>query len=191
MDARLSYRQAATRGARPLQLVILLYQQGIDDLRRALLTRRIKPFLLRRAIELAASPAELAAVSAGLTPMIIALHDGRAAAEQVAAVRSVVLDALTRRLVELAVRDAGNAQEPLVVRSAAVRAVARTLPASEAVAVLRPVLATADVPLQRRAAEALATVGPEGCAALQAHTGKLSAEAQKPFAQALGRCPTP
>ena len=36
MDARLSYRQAATRGARPLQLVILLYQQGIDDLRRAL-----------------------------------------------------------------------------------------------------------------------------------------------------------
>lgn len=35
MDARLSYRQAATRGARPLQLVILLYQQGIDDLRRA------------------------------------------------------------------------------------------------------------------------------------------------------------
>jgi HEAT repeat protein len=95
------------------------------------------------------------------------------------------------RAAPLAVRDAGNAQEPLVVRSAAVRAVARTLPASEAVAVLRPVLATADVPLQRRAAEALATVGPEGCAALQAHTGKLSAEAQKPFAQALGRCPTP
>jgi CBS domain-containing protein len=71
-----------------------------------------KPFLLRRAIELAASPAELAAVSAGLTPMIIALHDARAAAEQVAAVRSVVLDALTRRLVELAVRDAGAPPAP-------------------------------------------------------------------------------
>jgi flagellar protein FliS len=40
MDARLSYRQAATRGARPLQLVILLYQQGIDDLRRALTALR-------------------------------------------------------------------------------------------------------------------------------------------------------
>jgi CBS domain-containing protein len=71
-----------------------------------------KPFLLRRAIELAASPAELAAVSAGLTPMIIALHDARAAAERVAAVRSVVLDALTRRLVELAVRDAGAPPAP-------------------------------------------------------------------------------
>src|SRR5579863_2801759 len=40
MDARLSYRQAATRGARPLQLVILLYQQAIDDLRRALAALR-------------------------------------------------------------------------------------------------------------------------------------------------------
>jgi hypothetical protein len=95
------------------------------------------------------------------------------------------------RAAPLAVRDAGNAQEPLVVRSAAVRAVARTLAPSEAVAVLRPVLGGSDVPLQKRAAEALATVGPEGCAALQAHTGKLSAEAQKPFAQALGRCPKP
>jgi CBS domain-containing protein len=72
-----------------------------------------QPFLLRRAIELAASPADLATVSAGLTPMIIALHDARAAAEQVAAVRSVVLDALTRRLVELAVRDAGLPPAPL------------------------------------------------------------------------------
>jgi CBS domain-containing protein len=71
-----------------------------------------RPFLLRRAIELAASPAELAAVSAGLTPMIIALHDAHAAAGQVAAVRSVVLDALTRRLVELAVRDAGAPPTP-------------------------------------------------------------------------------
>jgi flagellar protein FliS len=40
MDARSSYREAATRGARPLQLVILLYQQGIDDLRRALTALR-------------------------------------------------------------------------------------------------------------------------------------------------------
>jgi flagellar secretion chaperone FliS len=36
MDAKTSYREAAVRGARPLQLVILLYEQGIDDLRRAL-----------------------------------------------------------------------------------------------------------------------------------------------------------
>jgi CBS domain-containing protein len=71
-----------------------------------------KPFLLRRAIELAASPAELAATSAGLNPVIISLHDARAAAEHVAAVRSVVLDALTRRLLDLAVQEAGEPPVP-------------------------------------------------------------------------------
>src|SRR5215467_11024001 len=59
-----------------------------------------KPFLLRRAIDLATSAADLAAVSAGLDPMIIALHDARVAAEHVAAIRCVVMDALTRRLIE-------------------------------------------------------------------------------------------
>ena len=71
-----------------------------------------KPLLLRRAIALAESPAELAAAAAGLNPVIIALHDARVAAEQVTAVRSVVLDALTRRLTELAVRDAGPPPVP-------------------------------------------------------------------------------
>ncbi len=71
-----------------------------------------KPFLLRRAIDLAASPADLAAVSASLGPMIVALHDARVAAEHVAAIRSVVLDALTGRLVELAVADAGDPPAP-------------------------------------------------------------------------------
>jgi HEAT repeat protein len=94
------------------------------------------------------------------------------------------------RAAPLAVADATNPHQPLVVRSAAVRAVARTVPASEAVTVLRPLLATQDAPLQKRAAEALASVGPEGCSAVQAHTGKLSAEAQKPFASALARCPS-
>jgi HEAT repeat protein len=93
------------------------------------------------------------------------------------------------RAAPLALRDAANAKEPLVVRSAAVRVVARTLPPAEAVAALRPVLASGDVPLQKRCAEALASVGPEGCAAVQAHTLRLSAEAQKPFAQALAHCP--
>ena len=67
-----------------------------------------KPFLLRRAIGLADSTTDLAPAAAGLGPMIIALHDARVAAEQIAAIRSVVLDALTRRLIELAVRDAGE-----------------------------------------------------------------------------------
>jgi CBS domain-containing protein len=71
-----------------------------------------KPLLLRRAIALADSPAELAAAVAGLNPAIIALHDTRVTAEHLTAVRSVVLDALTRRLVELAVRDAGPPPVP-------------------------------------------------------------------------------
>ena len=70
------------------------------------------PLLLRRAIALAQSPAELAAAAAGLNPMIIALHDARTPAEHLTAVRSVVLDALTRRLAELAVRAAGPPPVP-------------------------------------------------------------------------------
>jgi len=71
-----------------------------------------RPLLLRRAIALAETPAELATAAAGLNPVIIALHDARVTAEQVTAVRSVVLDALTRRLVELAARDAGTPPVP-------------------------------------------------------------------------------
>ena len=71
-----------------------------------------KPLLLRRAIALADSPDELATAVAGLNPAIIALYDARVTAEQLTAVRSVVLDALTRRLVELAVRDAGPPPVP-------------------------------------------------------------------------------
>jgi CBS domain-containing protein len=71
-----------------------------------------KPFLLRRAIDLATSAADLAAASAGLSPMMIALHDAQVAAEHIAAICSVVLDALTRRLVDLAVADAGDPPAP-------------------------------------------------------------------------------
>ena len=71
-----------------------------------------KPLILRRAIALAESPADLVTAAAGLDPMTIAMHDARVAAEHVTAVRSVVLDALTRRLVELAVRDAGQPPVP-------------------------------------------------------------------------------
>jgi flagellar protein FliS len=36
MDARLSYREAAVRGATPVRLVVLLYEQALDDLRYAI-----------------------------------------------------------------------------------------------------------------------------------------------------------
>src|SRR5690348_12780017 len=70
------------------------------------------PLRLRRAIALAGSQAELAAAAAGLDPMIIALHDARAAPEHLTAVRSVVMDALIRRLAELAGQDAGPPPAP-------------------------------------------------------------------------------
>jgi len=40
MDARLTYREAAVQGASPVRLVILLYEQAIDDLGRALAAQR-------------------------------------------------------------------------------------------------------------------------------------------------------
>jgi flagellar protein FliS len=35
MDAKSSYREAAVRGANPMRLVLCLYEQAIEDLRRA------------------------------------------------------------------------------------------------------------------------------------------------------------
>ena len=40
MDIRLSYRATAVAGASPLRLVILLYEQAIEDIRRALAAQR-------------------------------------------------------------------------------------------------------------------------------------------------------
>ena len=37
MDAKSSYREAAVRGASPVQLVIFLYEQAIEDLRRSVI----------------------------------------------------------------------------------------------------------------------------------------------------------
>jgi hypothetical protein len=92
------------------------------------------------------------------------------------------------RAAPLAAAAAANAQQPLVVRSAAVWAVARTMSPAEAVAVLRPMLTSSSVPLQRRSAEALASVGPQGCAAVVAQAAHLSGDARAPFAQVLARC---
>lgn len=64
-------------------------------------------FFLRRRISRAGSVDELVAAAAELRPMVIALHDARVAALNVMAIYSVVADALTRRLLEFAVADAG------------------------------------------------------------------------------------
>jgi CBS domain-containing protein len=68
----------------------------------------LSSFYLRRAIARAGSVAELARAAQGMRPAVIALHDARVAASSVAAIYSVVLDALTRRLIELALAGAGE-----------------------------------------------------------------------------------
>ena len=68
-------------------------------------------FYLRQRISVADSAAELAVVARELRPMVIALHDAHVAAANVMAVYAVCVDALTRRLLELA--GAGHADSPV------------------------------------------------------------------------------
>jgi CBS domain-containing protein len=60
-------------------------------------------FYLRQRIARAQTVAELADAASELRPTVIALHDARVAPADVAAVYSIVVDALTRRLLELSV----------------------------------------------------------------------------------------
>ncbi len=69
----------------------------------------LSSFYLRRAIARAENVADLAHAAKGLRPAVIALHEARLAASSIAAIYSVVLDALTRRLIELALAEAGDA----------------------------------------------------------------------------------
>lgn len=58
-------------------------------------------FGLRARIARAASVAEVVAAARELPPTVIALHDNRVAAGDIAGITAVVVDALTRRLIEL------------------------------------------------------------------------------------------
>ncbi|MBV8218870.1 MAG: CBS domain-containing protein [Solirubrobacterales bacterium] len=64
------------------------------------------PFFLRWRIAQARSVDELVDAARELRPMAIALHDARVSPANVSAVYSVVVDALTRRVLDLAVADA-------------------------------------------------------------------------------------
>jgi CBS domain-containing protein len=65
-------------------------------------------FHLRAAIARASTTRELADAARGLRPTIVALHRARTAPLHVAAIQSVVMDALIRRLIELAVAEVGE-----------------------------------------------------------------------------------
>jgi CBS domain-containing protein len=66
------------------------------------------PFFLRSRIARAQSVDELIDASRELRPTVIALHDARVAPVNIAAVYSVVVDALTRRMLDLTVAEAGD-----------------------------------------------------------------------------------
>jgi len=63
------------------------------------------PFYVRRRISRAQTVDEVVAAARELGPAVIAMHDGDAAPSSIAAVYSVVLDALTRRMLELTVAE--------------------------------------------------------------------------------------
>ncbi len=81
---------------------------GVVEAVDLLAVEALSSFHLRRAIARADDVATLARAARGLRPAVIALHDARLAASSVAAIYSVVLDALTRRLIELALSAAGE-----------------------------------------------------------------------------------
>ena len=64
-------------------------------------------FHLRAAIARADTLAELVDAAAGVMPSVIALHDARVTATDIAAIQSVVVDALTRRLLDLTIAELG------------------------------------------------------------------------------------
>jgi len=81
---------------------------GVVEATDLLAVEALSSFHLRRAIARAESVADLARAAQALRPAVVALHQARVAASSVAAIYSVVLDALTRRLIELALARAGE-----------------------------------------------------------------------------------
>ena len=69
-------------------------------------------FYLRAAIARASTTGELVDAARDLRPTIVALHHARTAPLHLAGIHSVVTDALIRRLIELAVAEAGAAPTP-------------------------------------------------------------------------------
>jgi len=84
----------------------------VEDIDLLALDARM-PFRLRREIERSATPAEVARAAERLGPMTIALHEARVPAVQIASVISVVVEALTCRLLDLAVAELGEPAAPV------------------------------------------------------------------------------
>lgn len=81
---------------------------GVVDDGDLVAIRTRSSFYLRHRIAAAANVAQLSTIARELHPMVISLHDARVAAANVMSVYAVCIDTMTRRLVELAIEDAGE-----------------------------------------------------------------------------------
>jgi CBS domain-containing protein len=88
-------------------------------------------FFLRRRISNAHSVDELVGAAAELRPTVIALHDARVAAVNTMAVYAVVVDALTRRLLELALASGPEPQARFAWLALGSQARREALPSSD------------------------------------------------------------
>ncbi|MCX6466950.1 MAG: DUF294 nucleotidyltransferase-like domain-containing protein [Pseudonocardiales bacterium] len=126
----------------------------LEDLDVVAATTR-SSFGLRARIARAATVDEVVAAAGELTPTIIGLHDARVAAADVAGITAVVVDALTRRLVDLAVAELGPPPRPLTWLALGSLARREAMPSSDV-------------------DSALVWVGPERDAAAAAHSRALA-----------------
>jgi CBS domain-containing protein len=83
----------------------------LEDVDLVAVTTR-SSFHLRQAIARADSVDGLAAAAAALRPTVVDLHRAKVAATDIAGIYSVVGDALTRRMIELVIRDRGAPARP-------------------------------------------------------------------------------
>jgi CBS domain-containing protein len=83
----------------------------VEDLDLVVVETR-SSFFLRQRIARARSLDDLAIAAADLRPTVIAMHDARVATANIMAVYAVVVDALTRRLLELAIAELGEPVAP-------------------------------------------------------------------------------
>ena len=88
-------------------------------------------FYVRRQIAASNTVGELAAAAAQIRPMVVALHDTKLAATSIAAIYSVVLDALTRRMVELTVAETGEPDAPFAWLALGSQARREAVPSSD------------------------------------------------------------
>jgi CBS domain-containing protein len=103
------------RGVRHFPVLAAGEVIGVVEAVDLLAVETLSSFYMRRAIARADDVAELARVAQGLRPAVIALHEGRVvAASSIAAIYSVVLDAITRRLIELALATTPHPPAPPV-----------------------------------------------------------------------------